>query len=144
MSAAAQLNCYCIQHCLRIQYASRFKKEHAMPSSYEQEPIVELKYWSVYEVPLYGADAPWTRHFVGYAEEMALPHVSSAIIMFDRELGVGASASHRVFQLVGQSGLHQEAAQHWARWKSLNGVQLDRDITPGFFKTKSARQSAVA
>jgi hypothetical protein len=103
-----------------------------MPSSYEQEPIVELTHWSVYEVPLYGVDAPWTRHLVGYAEEMGLAQVSSAILMFDREHGVGASASHRVFQLVGQSGRHQEASKLWAHWKSLNGVQLDRDITPGF------------
>ena len=35
-----------------------------MTSSYEQEPMVELSHWSVYEVPLYGVDAPWTRHFV--------------------------------------------------------------------------------
>jgi hypothetical protein len=75
---------------------------------------------------------------------MGLAQVSSAIIMFDREHGVGASANHRVFQLVGQSGRHQEAAQLWARWKSLNGVQLDRDITPGFFKSSRALQSAIA
>jgi hypothetical protein len=115
-----------------------------MPSSYEQEPIVELTHWSVYEVPLYGVDAPWTRHFVGYAEEMGLAQVSSAIVMFDREHGVGASASHRVFQLVGQSGRHLEAAALWTRWKSLNGVRTDRDITPGFFKSTNALQSAIA
>jgi hypothetical protein len=115
-----------------------------MPSSYEQEPIVELTHWSVYEVPLYGVDAPWTRHFVGYAEEMGLAQVSSAIVMFDREHGVGASASHRVFQLVGQSGRHLEAAALWTRWKLLNGVHTDRDITPGFFKSTNAFQSAIA
>ena len=90
-----------------------------MPSSYEQEPVIELSEWSVYEVPLYGTDAPWTRHFVGYAEELGLAQVSSAILMFDRELGVGASASRRVFQLVGQSGRNAESAQLWVRWKAL-------------------------
>lgn len=114
-----------------------------MPSSYEQAPIVELTHWSVYEVPLYGVDAPWTRHFVGYAEDSGLAQVSSAIVMFDREHGVGASANHRVFQLVGQSGRHQEAAQLWARWKSLNDVQLDRDITPGFFQASSSWHSSA-
>lgn len=114
-----------------------------MPTSYEQEPIVELTHWSVYEVPLYGVDAPWTRHFVGFAEELGLAQVSSAIVMFDREHGVGASASHRVFQLIGQSGRHLEAAQLWSRWKSLNGLQLDRDVTPGFFKSTSAWQSSA-
>ena len=116
-----------------------------MPSSYEQEPIVELTEWSVYEVPLYGVDAPWTRHFVGYAQELGLAQVSSAILMFDRDLGVGASASRRVFQLVGQSGRNSEGTGLWARWKALNGVQLDRDITPAFKDTnRTRRSSAVA
>ena len=116
-----------------------------MPSSYEQEPIVELTHWSVYEVPLYGMDAPWTRHFIGFAPELGLAQVSSAILMFDREHSVGASANHRIFQLVGQSGHHQEAAQLWARWKSLNGIQQDRDITHSDFKAMGAKQSnAVA
>lgn len=115
-----------------------------MPSSYEQEPIVELTHWSVYEVPLYGVDAPWTRHLVGYAEELGLAQVSSAILMFDRDLGVGASASRRVFQLVGQSGRNAEAARLWTRWKMLNGVQQDRDITPAYKDTNGAwRSSAI-
>lgn len=105
-----------------------------MPSTYEKDPIIELTDWSIYEVPLYGVDAPWTRHFVGFAEELGLAQVSSAIVMFDQEHGVGASASHRVFQLVGQSGRHLESAQLWERWKALNGIQHDRDVTSGFFK----------
>ena len=114
-----------------------------MPSTYEQEPLVELTHWSVYEVPLYGSDAPWTRHFVGYAEELGLAQVSSAILMFDRDLGVGASASHRVFQLVGQSGQHLEGARLWARWKALNGVLRDRDITTEFNMVHGAWQSSA-
>jgi hypothetical protein len=108
-----------------------------MPSSYDQEPIIALTHWSVYEVPLYGVDAPWTLHFIGYAEELGLAQVSSAIVVFDRELGVAASASHRVFQLVGHCGRHLESARLWGRWKSLNGIQMERDITPGFFISKA-------
>jgi hypothetical protein len=106
-----------------------------MLSTYDQVPIVELSEWSVYEVPLYGVDAPWTRHFVGYAAELGLAQVSSAILMFDRDLGVGATASRTVFQLVGHSGHNTKGAQLWARWKSLNGVQSERDITPAFKNT---------
>ena len=116
-----------------------------MPSTYEQEPIVELSHWSVYEVPLHGPGAPWTRHFVGYSEEQGLAQVSPAILMFDPEHGVGASASRRVFQLVGDSGRHTEAERMWARWKSLNDLQQERDVTPGFFKAIGVRQGdAVA
>lgn len=114
-----------------------------MPSSYEQEPIIELTQWSVYEVPLYGVDAPWTQHFVGYAEEMGLAQVSSAILMFDVDLGVGASASRRVFQLIGQSGRNTEGALLWARWKAVNGVHQDRDITPTFKNTNGAWRSSA-
>jgi hypothetical protein len=120
-------------------------EEEAMPSTYEQEPIVELSHWSVYEVPLHGPGAPWTRHFVGYSEEQGLAQVSPAILMFDPEHGVGASASRRVFQLVGDSGRHPEAERMWARWKSLNDLQHERDVTPGFFKAIEVRQGdAVA
>jgi len=116
-----------------------------MPSSYELEPIIELTQWSVFEVPIHGVDAPWTQHFVGFAEELGLAQVSPAILMFDKDHGVGASASHRVFQLVGQSGRHLESTRLWTRWKSLNGILLERDITQGFYQAnKDFRASALA
>ena len=112
-------------------------------SSYEKEPLVALSYWSVYEVPLHGADAPWTRHFVGFAKDLGLAQVSSAILMFDPEHGVGAAASHRVFQLVGDSGRHQESARLWARSKFLNKVQQERDVTYSFSREmQEERRSA--
>jgi hypothetical protein len=65
--------------------------------------------------------------------------------MFDPEHGVAASASRRVFQLVGESGRHPEAERMWARWKGLNALQQERDVTPGFFKAMGAWQgNAVA
>ena len=105
-----------------------------MHSSYELHPLVELTNWSVYEVPLYGVDAPWTRHFVGFADELGLAQVSSASVMFDEGRGVGASASHRVFQLLGGSGTHREGTLLWTKWKALNGIQHERDITAHFSK----------
>jgi hypothetical protein len=58
--------------------------------------------------------------------------------MFDAEHGVAASARRRVFQLVGESGSHAEAQRTWARWKALNDVKQERDVTPGFFKAVGA------
>lgn len=112
-----------------------------MYSRYDQDPIVELSHWSVYEVPLYGADAPWTRHLVGFAQEVGLAQVSPAILMFDQEHGVGASASHRVFQLLGPSGHHLEASRLWTRWKSTNGILQERDVTPSFYRVTSAKMA---
>ena len=105
-----------------------------MQSSYEQQGMVELSHWSVYEVPLYGPDAPWTRHFVGFDDELGQPQVSSVILVFDRESGVAASANHRIFKLVGKCGTHPESVRLWENWKQLNRVEQARDITPGFFK----------
>jgi hypothetical protein len=101
-------------------------------------PIVELTCWSVYEVPLFGMDAPWTRHFVGYAAKLGLAQVSSSIVRFDQDHGHGATASHRILKLVGLSGRHLEGGRLWDRWKLLNGIQVDRDITAGFFHAMAA------
>jgi hypothetical protein len=115
-----------------------------MSSSYELEPI-ELTQWSVYEVPIRGTDAPWTRHFVGFSPELGIAQVTSAILMFDEDHGVGASANRRVFQLVGESGRHAESMQLWLSWKQLNGIQLERDITPGFYQARmTLREGAIA
>lgn len=111
-----------------------------MRSSYQFQPVVELSNWLVFEVPLYGADAPWTRHFVGFANELGLAQVSSAIVMFDQEHHCGASANHRVFQLVGDSGRHPEVQRLWDRWKALNDVNQERDITPHFYQAQSLKQ----
>ena len=116
-----------------------------MQSSYELHPLVELTEWSVFQVPIHGTDAPWTQHFVGFSVELCLAQVSPSILMFDSDHGVGASASHRVFQLVGESGRHPESMRLWSRWKSLNGIVQERDITPGFYPAqKAVRVSAIA
>lgn len=108
-----------------------------------KEPIVTLAHWSVYEVPLLGPEFNWTRHFVGYAEDLGLPQVSAAIGTFDPESGTGASLSGRVFQLVGDSGRHPESARMWARWKFLSGVHQERDLTASFFKVMCAWQGSA-
>lgn len=99
-----------------------------------REPIVALSHWSIYEVPLHGPDAPWTRHFVGFAEDLNLPQVSSAVRSFDPKSGIGAATSGRVFQLVGESGRHEESMRMWTRWKTLNRVSPERDMTAAFYK----------
>ena len=112
-------------------------------SSYETKPTIELTDWSVYEVPLFGPGGPWTRHFVGYDAELAIPQVSSTILAFDSESGIGASANHRVFQLIGQSGLNPECARLWSRWKALNSVTQERDVTQGVARTIRRRSASL-
>ena len=99
-----------------------------------REPIVVLTDWSVYQVPLLGHDADWTRHFVGFSEGLDLPQVSSAIGPFDPQTGIGVATSGRIFQLEGQAGRRPESDRMWARWKLLNQVNEERDITFGMYK----------
>lgn len=88
-----------------------------------KDPIVALTDWSVYEVPLFGSENLWTRHFVGYAEDLDLPQVSSAIGTFDPSTGIGTAASGRVFQLVGQSWRHWESSRMWVDFLVFWNVQ---------------------
>ena len=92
------------------------------------EPIVALSDWSVYEVPLRGDGSNWTRHFVGFAEDLGLPQVSSAIEAFDAATGIGTAQSGRVFQLAGESGSNPASAFMWKRWKLLNCITAERDV----------------
>lgn len=110
-----------------------------------KDPVVALSNWSVYEVPLQGLDAPWTRHLVGFDEDLGLAQVSSALLHFSPESRLGTATSGRLFQLVGESGRETRSAAMWARWKLLNRVTQERDVTAAIHKVLLAWQgSAVA
>lgn len=93
------------------------------------EPIIVLSNWSVYDVPVRGLSGDWTRHLVGFAEDLDLPQVSSAIGEFDAEGGIGSAASGRTFRLVGPAGRHPKSDGMWVRWKRLHQVHQERDVT---------------
>jgi len=69
----------------------------------------------------------------------------SSLVLSARARLPKEQASHRVFQLVGESGRHLESLKLWTRWKALNGIHLERDITPGFYPVQKAmREGEIA
>ncbi|GAB3758905.1 hypothetical protein GCM10028796_05280 [Ramlibacter monticola] len=96
----------------------------------EDRPSVTLRSWSVYEVPLLGDGQPWTRHFVGHSVEDRHGQVSSAVESFDPATGCGRTSSGRIYRLQGQAGGHADARHTWKRWKEINMISAERDVTP--------------
>ncbi len=85
--------------------------------------------WSVYDVRLDGDDRPWTRHFVGYSREDRQGQVSSPVERFDPATGRGVTRSGRIYRLAGRPGADGDADYVWRRWKQLNEVGDEQEVT---------------
>lgn len=90
-------------------------------------PEVTLEAWKVFEVPLDGNG--WTRHFVGYARELRQGQVCSPVVSFDPATRSGITRSGRVYRLAGRPGVDADALHVWNRWKSINDITQERDVT---------------
>lgn len=109
-----------------------------------ERPEVTLESWAVYEVPLDGDSSAWTRHFVGHSVEDHQGQVSSAVQAFDPQKGCGVTQSGRVYRLRGRPGASGDALYVWARWKSLNGIAVEGDVTKKVLEEMQAsRKGAV-
>ena len=98
-----------------------------------ERPQLTLNAWGVYEVPLYGDTEPWTRHFVGFAREDCVGHVSSPVKAFDPVTGSGVTRSGRVYQLQDRPGSDADARYVWEKWKVVNGISAERDVSDEVF-----------
>ena len=92
-------------------------------------PEITLDAWSVFEVPLNGLKDAWTRHLVGFSREGCNGQVSSTVVRFDASTRCGVTKSGRVYQLAGRPGSDADARYVWARWKSINNVEEERDVS---------------
>lgn len=92
-------------------------------------PQITLDAWSVYEVQLDGPTGAWTRHAVGFSLQGCNGQVSSAVVRFDASTGCGVTRSGRVYQLAGRPGSDADARCVWGRWKSINNVEDERDVS---------------
>lgn len=97
--------------------------------SVEDRPSVTLDSWSVYDVPLHGADSPCTWHFIGYSREDRQGQVSSPVEAFDPASGCGVTRSGRIYRLAGRPGGDADAVYVWQRWKGLNEVSEEHEVT---------------
>ncbi|MFC4345985.1 hypothetical protein [Cupriavidus numazuensis] len=55
--------------------------------------------------------------------------MSSAIVSFDADEGVGTTVSGRRYILSGCPGFTDDAEYVWHLWKRVNGVTLAKDVT---------------
>jgi hypothetical protein len=99
--------------------------------------------WSIYQVPSFEDPDDVGRHFVGYSLEDRHGQVSSAIQEFDPVAGRGVTQSGRVYQLKGPPGKDGDAAYTWARWKSLNSVTEQTDVTDEVFAQMRASKTGA-
>lgn len=95
----------------------------------EQKSTRTLDAWMVMEVPFDGADRPWTRHLVGWRLEGGKGQVSSPVEVFDPATRRAVTRSGRVYELGERSGVNGDAFATWSRWKALNAIADDRDVT---------------
>jgi hypothetical protein len=92
-------------------------------------PQITLDSWSVFEVPLDGPTGAKTRHLVGYWPQGGSGQVSSAVVRFDASTRCAVTQSGRVYQIGGRPGSHSEARYVWARWKSINDIDQETDVS---------------
>jgi hypothetical protein len=92
-------------------------------------PHIVLLNWSVFEVPYSQDTRHTTRHFVGLEQEFRHVRVSSPVLAFDPLGRRGVTRSGRVYELRGRSGADADARYVWARWKAMNRVLQEWDVT---------------
>src|SRR4051812_34218800 len=95
----------------------------------DSTPGKTLDAWMVLEVPFDGADKPWTRHLIGFRLEGCKGQVSSPVELFDPVHRRAVTRSGQVYELGALPGVNGDAFAVWARWKHLNGIAHERDVT---------------
>lgn len=109
--------------------------------SIEDRPEVTLRDWAAFEVPLNGADEPWTRHLAGYSCEDRQGQVCSPVQRFDPATGLVRTRSGRVYRLLGRPGLDLDAEYVWQRWKGIANISEQRNVTKDVFEAIQAAQA---
>lgn len=99
------------------------------PESINTRPDVTLDAWHVLEVPFDGPDKPWTRHFMGFRREGCKGQVSSPLRKFDPVSRRGVTRSESMYHLAGESGMNNDAFAVWCRFKHVNYIDEERDVT---------------
>ncbi len=99
-------------------------------------PQISLTDWAVLEVALAAGSDECTRHFIGVTTgSRRNTQVSSPVVTFDGNTGRGVTESGRVYQLLkGRHGGHPSVWRTWKRWKEINHIVEDTDVTQQILK----------
>ena len=94
----------------------------------DQSPEVVLRDWTIMEVTSPYWDGP-SRHFIGYNVSDREGRVSSQIVQFDAGSMCGVTRSGRVYKLMDSQGYDSDAGYVWQRWKEINHVETEKDVS---------------
>jgi len=97
--------------------------------SVEKEPSAYIINWSIRAVKFSNNDE--SHHLRGFVPKKA-GRVTSAIYNFDSETQKITTVSGRVYTLIGPPGYCDDAEYIWDRWKLMNSVVNDIDVTDSY------------
>lgn len=95
------------------------------PAGVDVNPEESIYQWEVYEVSY--ADGKTTRHLVGACNGDG--RVSSSVQKYNKEARTVTTRSGRVYTLQGESGFYPNAHYVWLRWKDINNVISEKDVS---------------
>lgn len=87
-----------------------------------QDPVCYLENWQVMETDR------GTRHFIGCNIALGTGRVSIPIVSFDHATGQGVTASVRIYELVGVSGIDERAMVLW-RVQCTNAGETSANVS---------------
>lgn len=103
-------------------------------ASVEEQPDISLRAWRVFAVEgLSRKVAGVTHHFVGHNVLDGEGRASTAIEKFDLATRRGRTESGRVYELLGKPGRDRDAEYVWNRWKAINCVTSETDVTKQYW-----------
>ncbi|CAN7465664.1 hypothetical protein [Paraburkholderia hospita] len=105
--------------------------------SVEIQPLVFLTRWQVMEVD------GQSRHFIGHNTEMNTGRASTRIVKFDPETRRGVTASGRIYELVGESGVDAQANLLWTVTCAVHEA-TSMDVSSEYEQPRIAPQRPVA
>lgn len=89
----------------------------------DTQPELTIVRWRVIETDLN------ERHLVGYVLENSEGRVSSALEEIDSKKRIVTTRSGRVYELSGPPGFDADGQHVWQRWKRINDVKSEQDVT---------------
>lgn len=97
-------------------------------TSVADTPEIVLSQWRIVEVTSPYWDGT-SRHFTGYNETEHEGRVSSEIVEFDPTNMCGVTKSGRTYKLIGPPGHNGDGEYVWSRWKAINQVETETDVS---------------
>lgn len=97
-------------------------------TSVTDTPEIVLSQWRIVEVTSPYWDST-SRHFTGYNETEREGRASSEIKEFDPTTMCGVTNSGRTYKLIGPPGHNGDGEYVWSRWKAINKVETETDVS---------------